>query len=58
VLIGWLVGGEELPTRVALAAVFIIAAVAAITIFGTRKRSDAMEKLSVGATEKEGRRSE
>lgn len=54
VLIGWLVGGEELPARVALAAILIIAAVAAITIFGTRKRSDAMEKLKVGAPEKDG----
>lgn len=54
VLIGWLVGGEEMPARVALAALFIIAAVAAITIFGTRKRSEAMEKLKVREPEKEG----
>lgn len=52
VLIGWLVGGEELPARVAGAAVFIIAAVAAITIFGTRKRSEAMEKLKREPTQK------
>ncbi len=45
VFIGWLVGGEQLPTRVALAAILIIAAVAAITFFGTRKTSKAMEKL-------------
>jgi drug/metabolite transporter (DMT)-like permease len=45
VFIGWLVGGEELPARVALAAVLIIAAVAAITFFGTRKTSKAMKKL-------------
>lgn len=45
VLVGWLVGGEELPARVVLAAIFIIAAVAAITIFGTRKQSEAMENL-------------
>jgi drug/metabolite transporter (DMT)-like permease len=51
VLIGWLVGGEELPARVALAAVLIVAAVAAITIFGTRKQSKAMEKLKLGSTE-------
>jgi drug/metabolite transporter (DMT)-like permease len=48
VLIGWLVGGEQLPARVAFAAVFIIAAVAAITVFGTRKSSKAMEKLTRG----------
>ncbi len=54
VLIGWFVGGEELPARVAFAAVFIIAAVAAITIFGTRKSSDAMQKLKMEAPEKEG----
>jgi drug/metabolite transporter (DMT)-like permease len=53
VIIGWLVGGEELPGRVALAAAFIIAAVAAITVFGTRKSSEAMKKL--GVTEDKGR---
>jgi drug/metabolite transporter (DMT)-like permease len=47
VFIGWLVGGEQLPTRVALAAVLIIAAVAAITVFGTRKNTKAMENLGV-----------
>ena len=51
VFIGWLVGGEQLPTRVILAALLIIAAVAAITVFGTRKSSKALETLS--ATEKE-----
>jgi drug/metabolite transporter (DMT)-like permease len=45
VIIGWSVGGEQLPTRVFLAAALIIAAVAAITIFGTRKSSKAMETL-------------
>lgn len=45
VFIGWLVGGEQLPARVALAATLIIAAVAAITFFGTRKTTKAMEKL-------------
>lgn len=47
VFIGWSVGGEELPTRVFLAAALIIAAVATITVFGTRKRSKAIETLSV-----------
>ena len=51
VFIGWLVGGEQLPTRVILAALLIIAAVAAITVFGTRKSSKALEALS--ATDKE-----
>lgn len=51
VFIGWLVGGEQLPTRVILAALLIIAAVAAITVFGTRKSSKALETLS--APEKE-----
>jgi drug/metabolite transporter (DMT)-like permease len=46
VFIGWLVGGEQLPTRVVLAAVLIIAAVAAITIFGTRKSSRALKTLA------------
>jgi drug/metabolite transporter (DMT)-like permease len=46
VFIGWLIGGEQLPTRVALAAVLIIAAVAAITVFGTRKSSKALETLA------------
>jgi len=46
VFIGWLVGGEQLPTRVVLAAVLIIAAVATITVFGTRKRSKALEILT------------
>ncbi|MCX6132757.1 MAG: drug/metabolite exporter YedA [Ignavibacteriales bacterium] len=46
VFIGWSVGGEQLPTRVFLAAALIIAAVATITIFGTRKRSKAIETLS------------
>jgi hypothetical protein len=41
-----------LPGRVALAAAFIIAAVAAITVFGTRKSSEAMKKL--GVTEDKG----
>jgi drug/metabolite transporter (DMT)-like permease len=45
VLIGWLVGGEQLPARVALAALLIIAAVATITVFGTRKSSKALERL-------------
>jgi drug/metabolite transporter (DMT)-like permease len=45
VLIGWLVGGEQLPTRVVLAALLIIAAVATITVFGTRKGSKALENL-------------
>jgi drug/metabolite transporter (DMT)-like permease len=47
VLIGWLVGGEELPGRVPVAALFIIAAVAAITFFGTRRTSDAMKMLGI-----------
>lgn len=51
VIIGWSVGGEQLPTRVFLAAALIIAAVAAITIFGTRKGSKAMETL--GARQEE-----
>jgi drug/metabolite transporter (DMT)-like permease len=46
VFIGWLVGGEQLPTRVVLAALLIIAAVAAITVFGTRKSSKVLETLS------------
>ena len=46
VFIGWLVGGEQLPTRVLLAAILIIAAVAAITVFGTRKSSKALETLA------------
>lgn len=46
VMIGWLVGGEQLPARVALAAILIIAAVATITIFGTRKSSKALEILT------------
>lgn len=45
VFIGWLVGGEQLPTRVVLAALLIIAAVATITLFGTRKGSKALENL-------------
>ncbi|HTY37762.1 MAG TPA: EamA family transporter [Bacteroidota bacterium] len=45
VIIGWSVGGEELPARVFLAAALIIAAVAAITVFGTRKSSKALETL-------------
>ncbi len=48
VFIGWLIGGELLPARVALAAVLIIAAVAAITFFGTRKTSKALKKLGEG----------
>lgn len=48
VLIGWLIGGEELPGRVPVAALFIIAAVAMISLFGTRKTSDAMKKLGLG----------
>jgi len=47
VLIGWLVGGEELPGRVPVAALFIIAAVATITFFGTRRTSDAMKMLGI-----------
>ena len=45
VLIGWFVGGETLGGRVLLAAALIIAAVAAITILGTRKSSEVLEKL-------------
>jgi drug/metabolite transporter (DMT)-like permease len=51
VFIGWLVGGEQLPTRVVLAAVLIIAAVAAITVFGTRKSSKALETLAAKGKE-------
>jgi drug/metabolite transporter (DMT)-like permease len=51
VFIGWSVGGEELPTRVALAAVLIIAAVAAITVFGTRKSSKVLENLGADGKE-------
>ena len=51
VFIGWSVGGELLPTRVFLAAALIIAAVAAITVFGTKKSSKAIANLA--AVEKE-----
>ena len=45
VIIGWLLGGEELGGRVLVAAVFIIAAVAAITTLGTKKTSDVLKIL-------------
>jgi drug/metabolite transporter (DMT)-like permease len=45
VLIGWSIGGEALGGRVLLAAALIIAAVAAITVLGTRKNAEVMEKL-------------
>jgi drug/metabolite transporter (DMT)-like permease len=45
VLIGWSIGGEALGGRVLLAAALIIAAVAAITILGTRKNTEVIEKL-------------
>ena len=45
VLIGWSIGGETLSGRVLLAAALIIAAVAAITILGTRKNTEVIEKL-------------
>ncbi|MDP2885583.1 MAG: EamA family transporter [Ignavibacteria bacterium] len=51
VFIGWLVGGEQLPTRVVLAAILIIAAVAAITVFGTRKSSKALKTLAAKGNE-------
>jgi drug/metabolite transporter (DMT)-like permease len=45
VLIGWSIGGETLGGRVLLAAALIVAAVAAITILGTRKNTEVLEKL-------------
>jgi drug/metabolite transporter (DMT)-like permease len=45
VLIGWSIGGETLGGRILLAAALIIAAVAAITILGTRKNTEVLEKL-------------
>jgi drug/metabolite transporter (DMT)-like permease len=45
VLIGWSIGGETLGGRVLLAAALIVAAVAAITILGTRKNTKVLEKL-------------
>ena len=45
VLIGWAIGGETLGGRVLLAAALIVAAVAAITILGTRKNTEVLEKL-------------
>jgi drug/metabolite transporter (DMT)-like permease len=54
VLIGWSIGGETLGGRVLLAAALIIAAVAAITILGTRKNTEVIEKLK--EREDEGKR--
>ena len=51
VFIGWLVGGEQLPTRVVLSAVLIIVAVAAITVFGTRKSSKALKTFAAKGNE-------
>jgi drug/metabolite transporter (DMT)-like permease len=51
VLIGWSIGGEALGGRVFLAAALIIAAVAAITILGTRKNAKVLEKLNEGEEE-------
>jgi drug/metabolite transporter (DMT)-like permease len=47
VLIGWLVADEVLSNRILFAALLIVAAVAAITVLGTRKSTKTLKQLHI-----------